>query len=432
MNFPAHGASSVPRKAALFVDFDNIFLGLREFDAEAAEAFATRPAQWMSWLETVGGAENGQPVSARRFLVRDAYLNPVAFGRYRAVFTRSGFRAIDCPPLTTQGKNSADIYMVLDIMDALVNPTRYDEFVILSGDADFTPVLRRLRAQDRWTTVVTAGLSAAALRANCDTLVTPEQLAAAALGDMPESNEASLGYVPASFMSPTAHERESALARAHAQPDADVDAVAEAIRRAVRAADRPLASAAAAQAALRVDPEIKETNWYGAGSFRAFLGIYLTDLHYQPTAPGYVFDPTLHSADDISSDERTRIDPFLQQVSTVTGVPPLSSQAYHALFLALAEDLQQNAFALFPTSKRVRDQTDLLGTPVPRNAINFVIKGLKYAGQPLTDSVAAEALAEAWANNVCALCTNAQMPLTEDDREAIRGWITGSTVDTPV
>ncbi|GAA1432532.1 NYN domain-containing protein [Streptomyces thermospinosisporus] len=428
MKFPVHSAYSQPRKAALFVDFDNIFLGLREFDAEAAEAFATRPAQWMSWLETVDGAGAGQnSVRSRRFLVRDVYLNPLAFGRYRAVFTRSGFRAIDCPPLTTQGKNSADIYMVLDIMDALGNPTRYDEFVILSGDADFTPVLRRLRAQDRWTTVVTAGLSAAALRANCDTLVTPEQLAAAALGDLSEPDEEpSFPCVPASPLLTSAGQARAVAAR----PAADVAAVADAIRAAVRGADRPLAAAAAAQAALRVDPGIKESNWHGTGSFRAFLAAHLGDLRYESTVPGYVLDPARHSTDDIVSDERTRIDPFLQQVSTVTGVPPLPSDAYRTLFVTLAEDLQQNAFALFPTSKRVRDRTEELGTPVPRNAINFVIKGLKYAGQTLTQSVTAEALAEAWASNVCTLCTNAQMQLTDDDRQAVHTWITGGAAGT--
>ncbi|MFD5769701.1 NYN domain-containing protein [Streptomyces sp. NPDC127049] len=461
MNDSSYGGRTGPRKAALFVDFDNIYLGLRDFDAEAADAFASRPAQWVNWLATAGTTGTDQPGGDRRFLVRNVYLNPVAFGRYRAVFTRSGFRAIDCPPLTTQGKNSADISMVLDIMDALVNPTRYDEFVILSGDADFTPVLQRLRAQDRWTTAVTAGMTAAALRANCDTLVTPEQLAAAALG-VHESDGTPLGYVPAaSFVAPrtpptaqpsatsetgaasgapgapetsAAPGAEPAVVRPRAQgpaqPDADIAGVAEAIRSAVRATDQPLPSAAAAGAALRVAPGIKESNWHGTGSFRAFLTLHLTDLRYEPTAPGFVLDPERHSADGILGDERNRIAPLLQQVSTVTGVPPLSSQAYRALFTALAEDLQRNPFALYPTSKRVRDRTEDLGTPVPRAAVNYVIQGLKYTGQQLTPAVTADALAEAWANNTWALGTNAQMQLTEDDRRTIRGWIIGTDAET--
>lgn len=47
---------------------------------------------------------------------------------------------VDCPPLTASGKNSADIVMTLDIADAIGHLTRFDKFVLLSSDADFTPV----------------------------------------------------------------------------------------------------------------------------------------------------------------------------------------------------------------------------------------------------------------------------------------------------
>jgi uncharacterized LabA/DUF88 family protein len=53
---------------------------------------------------------------------------------------------VDCPPLTQRGKTSADVYMVMDVLDALEHKTEFDEFIILSSDADFTPVLLRLRA----------------------------------------------------------------------------------------------------------------------------------------------------------------------------------------------------------------------------------------------------------------------------------------------
>lgn len=60
---------------------------------------------------------------------------------------------------------------------------------------------------------------------------------------------------------------------------------------------------------------------------------------------------------------------------------------------------------------------------MPRNAIAFVIKGLIYTGQSMTSPASARSLAEAWARNVCTLCANAQMPLTETDERAIREWI---------
>ncbi len=414
---PFDGANSVTIKSALFVDFDNIYLGLRDMDPGAADAFATRPDRWMNWLEGkshTGEAAQGGP--ARRFLVRNVYINPEAFGKYRAFFTRSGFRSIDCPPLTTRGKNSADIYMVLDIMDALADETRYDEFVIMSADADFTPVLQRLRAKDRWTTVVAAGLSAAAFRATCDVFVTPEQLAAASLWDEFQATEVTLDS-----------DAEQVAVVLPQQAGSDQrEAVVKEIHRVVRAAARPLASAAAAQAALNIDPSIKDSAWYGAGSFSGFVKTHCSDLEYVATPPGYILDPTLHSFEDKGG--RAQLPRLLAQVCALTDVPALQPDAYALLFEVLAQDLQSSAFQLYPTSKRVRDETESRGNPVTRNAVNFVLKGLLYVGQLMTEGVTAEALADAWVENVYTLCANARMSLSEEDRELIRRWITGGDI----
>ncbi|WP_171990976.1 NYN domain-containing protein [Streptomyces sp. JHA26] len=404
-------------KSALFVDFDNIYLGLRDMDPEAAESFATHPDRWMSWLEgesDTGGATQVDP--SRRFLVRNFYINPGAFGRYRAFFTRSGFRSIDCPPLTSRGKNSADIYMVLDIMDALADETRYDEFVIMSADADFTPVLQRLRAKDRWTTVVAAGLSAAAFRATCDVFVTPEQLAAASRWDEFQATEV-----------PLDSDAEQVAVVLPQQAGGDqCEAVVKEIHRVVRAAPSPLASAAAAQAALNIDPSIKDSAWYGAGSFRGFVTTHCNELEYVATPPGYILDPTLHSFEDKGG--RAQLPHLLAQVSALTGVPALQPDSYALLFEVLAQDLQSSAFQLYPTSKRVRDETEARGKPVTRNAVNFVLKGLVYVGQRMGEGVTAEALADAWVENVYTLCANARMSLSEEDREMIRRWITGGDI----
>ena len=175
------------KKIALFVDFDNIYLGLRETSREAAEAFATRPGTWLRWIEQgmqldpradrTGPKEN-------RVLIRRCYLNPDTFGKYRGYFTHSGFTVVDCPTLTSRGKNSSDIVMVMDILDALRHETHFDRFVIMSADADFTPVLQRLRAYDRRTAVLVSGQAAPAYRAACDRLITEDQFIELAL-EMP-------------------------------------------------------------------------------------------------------------------------------------------------------------------------------------------------------------------------------------------------------
>lgn len=177
---------SAPLRTALFIDFDNIFLGLRQVSEADAQGFATRPSRWLDWLERQleaadddggGGGERRR----RRILVRRCYLNPRAFNRYRPYFIRAAFEVIDCPPLTTQGKTSADILMALDIVDALDHETRFDEFVVFSGDADFTPVLLRLRKHDRQTAVLAVGPASAAYEAAADLVIDPERFLEEAL-----------------------------------------------------------------------------------------------------------------------------------------------------------------------------------------------------------------------------------------------------------
>ena len=184
-------------RAALFVDFDNIYLGLQREDPQAAEQFATDPARWLSWLQdnlptdAGGGRPNGH---ARRILFRRCYLNPSQFGRFRPYFTRSAFEVVDCPPLTTGGKTSADIHMVMDILDALGHATRFDEFIILSGDADFTPVLLRLSKHDRRSAVLAVGPASVAYKAACDVLIDQDTFLEEAMGAA--GNQAARSYGP--------------------------------------------------------------------------------------------------------------------------------------------------------------------------------------------------------------------------------------------
>jgi hypothetical protein len=173
-------------RAALFVDFDNIYLGLQREDPNAAEQFATDPGHWLRWLQEklsldhVGDA-SGTPVR-RRILFRRCYLNPSQFGRFRPYFTRSAFEVVDCPPLTSGGKTSADIQMVMDILDALNHATYFEEFIILSGDADFTPVLLRLSKHDRRSTVLAIGPASVAYKAACDLLIDQDTFLEEAMG----------------------------------------------------------------------------------------------------------------------------------------------------------------------------------------------------------------------------------------------------------
>lgn len=170
-----------PVKSALFVDFDNIYIGLTKTDPVAAERFASDPFRWLAWLEKGLPEKNG--VHARSILIRRCYPNPDAgFRRYRSFFTSAAFTVVDCPSLTRMGKNSADIYMVMDILDMLNHKTHFDEFIIFSGDSDFMPVLLRLRAYDRRTTTLAVDFMPPAFKAACDLVISEEDFIEEALG----------------------------------------------------------------------------------------------------------------------------------------------------------------------------------------------------------------------------------------------------------
>ena len=437
-------------RCALFVDFDNVYIGLRRLDPAAAEAFASSPAHWLSALET-GSDDEGE--FTRRFLIRACYLNPSAFSEFRPYFTRAGFSVVDCPSLTQQGKSSADINLVLDAVDALSAETRYDEFVILSADADFTPLALRFRAADRRVTIVTAGPAASAYRAVADTVVTADQLAELV---KPTVLEEPVGRedapAPAAPATPpddaapqVATSRESvpddgpvtpparATRRRRATaPAATLTAPVEpsppvkAVLRLVRTADRPLTGSDVAQAAQKADPTVTASNWGGPGGFFAWLARTVPELGAaSKPAPGFVWDPLRFSEADLPSPGGVDLPPLQRQVVEVTDIPNLPTERYKVLLTALAEDVRAVPFDRPETARRVRDACQAAGQAIGRASVNTVISGVLFAGLDLTTQPTAKQLAETWAGNVVGLCRGARMELSPQDVSAIRSWVSG-------
>src|SRR5262245_14098907 len=173
-----------PCLSAVFVDYDHIYLSLKRKSEEAAKRFAKEAPRWLREIESgrlITATNAAFDTTPRRIVMNRCYGNPVprrnthdtstdmsSFPFVRHHFLRAGFEVIDCPPLTAQLKNSADIRMVMDIRDLLMHETYFDEFIILSGDADFTPVLIRLRAHARRTVVFANDFTAAPYTAICD------------------------------------------------------------------------------------------------------------------------------------------------------------------------------------------------------------------------------------------------------------------------
>ena len=127
----------------------------------------------------------GNPVPRRNAHDNSTDMNSFPFVRHH--FLRAGFEVVDCPPLTAQLKNSSDIRMVMDVRDYLTHDTYFDEFIILSGDADFTPVLHRLRAHARRTVIFANDFTAAPYTAISDGEVREADLIALILnGELPD------------------------------------------------------------------------------------------------------------------------------------------------------------------------------------------------------------------------------------------------------
>jgi hypothetical protein len=264
-------------KSALFVDFDNIYSSLRQFDQATADRFARHPMEWMHWIvNSLALPDHATGGAKRRVLVRRCYLNPQAYQRFRPFFNLAGFEIIDCPALTTGGKTSTDIHMVLDIIDLLQHEARYDEFIVFSADADFTPVLRKLRRWDRRTTVLAIGFPSAAYRASADLVIDQDEFVRDALGirdkGLPVRPEPSPACAPAIVRAALAIVRTSVMKSATPVPLASV----------------------AAEILSRVKG-IDASTWAGYGSFRGLLQANdLSPLLISSRGGGNIYEPSRH------------------------------------------------------------------------------------------------------------------------------------------
>lgn len=177
--------------SALFIDFDNIYLSLKSRHEEAAARFARNPAFWLA--QVVSGAlvrsDAHMPAVRRKIAVGRCYGNPIprrsgregsgdptSFAFVRHNFMRAGLEVVDCPHLTSQFKNSSDIRIACDVRDYLDHSTHFNEFIILSGDADFTPVLLSLRSHNRQTIIYTNDYTSPYYKAFSDGRIREEDL----------------------------------------------------------------------------------------------------------------------------------------------------------------------------------------------------------------------------------------------------------------
>ncbi|MEY4933632.1 MAG: hypothetical protein RLZZ403_1952 [Pseudomonadota bacterium] len=141
---------------ALFCDFENVALGVR--DAKYAKFDINRVLERLLLKGSI--------------VVKKAYCDWDRYKEFKASMHEASFEMIEIPHLRISGKNSADIRLVVDALDLCYTKSHVDTFVIISGDSDFSPLVSKLRENNK--AVIGLGVKSSTsdlLIANCDEFI---------------------------------------------------------------------------------------------------------------------------------------------------------------------------------------------------------------------------------------------------------------------
>lgn len=141
---------------AVFVDFENLALGVKDI----------KGAKFDIELIMKRLLEKG------RIVYKRAYCDWSSYAGFVREFHQLGIELVDIPRTRASGKNSADIRMVVDAIDLCYAKTHIDMFALLTGDSDFSPLVSKLKENDK--RVLACGIKASTsniLRDSCDEFV---------------------------------------------------------------------------------------------------------------------------------------------------------------------------------------------------------------------------------------------------------------------
>jgi uncharacterized protein (TIGR00288 family) len=156
---PEGGPMSQPSESsrlAVFCDFENVALGVRDARYQKFDA----------------GKVIERLLLKGSIVVKKAYCDWERYKEFRAAMHEAAFELIEIPHVRQAGKNSADIRMVVDALDLCYTKAHLDTFVIISGDSDFSPLVSKLRENNK--SVIGVGVknsSSDLLVANCDEFI---------------------------------------------------------------------------------------------------------------------------------------------------------------------------------------------------------------------------------------------------------------------
>ncbi len=141
---------------AVFCDFENVALGVREARYDKFDI-----SRILERLLLKGS-----------IVIKKAYCDWERYKEFKSSMHHAGFELIEIPHVKMSGKNSADIRMVVDALDLCYTKPHVDTFVIISGDSDFSPLVSKLRENNK--DVIGCGVKNSTsdlLIANCDEFI---------------------------------------------------------------------------------------------------------------------------------------------------------------------------------------------------------------------------------------------------------------------
>ena len=118
---------------AIFCDFENVALGVRDANYETFDIALV--------LERLLDKGN--------IVVKKAYADWDRYKPYKKPLHEAAFELVEIPHVSYSGKNSADIRLVVDALDLCYTKAHIDMFVVVSGDSDFSPLVSKLRENNK-------------------------------------------------------------------------------------------------------------------------------------------------------------------------------------------------------------------------------------------------------------------------------------------
>ena len=242
------------KNMALFCDFENIALGVR--DAKYAQFDMKKVLERLLLKGSI--------------IVKKAYCDWERYKEFKASMHEAAFELIEIPHVRQSGKNSADIRMVVDALDLCYTKAHVDTFVILSGDSDFSPLVSKLRENNKCVIGVGVKKSTAdLLTANCDEFLfyddlvrEQEQKKKRAAQHVTGTSTGSQGGAPKKTSKKTEHDKRQEA----------VDLIMETMEALIaeRGAEDKIWGSMVKQALKRRQPGFNES-YYGFRSFSALL-----------------------------------------------------------------------------------------------------------------------------------------------------------------